>query len=324
MSAVLENETFDSTDSVEETSTESRVSKPLNPDRPKYNLAATEFTVKVDAYPQLKKNKVYTTHLVRRPTIEEEERKERMTPLLTMSAGKVGEQQAQQTNVDIVPGDRYLYNQIIKKVWGYNAPGVPQSEEGTDPQTVVQVRDPETREIVEKPLVEAIPDDHKSLVVNSLFPSNPNSFEIVENSELTGFSLVGGQEWTLRQTIGGQEQQDDGTFSEPDFIVEYVFNEPTASDMKAFRTKGFAVKTWSDKNGRQNEERRIILPAIVSLFDSLISSMDGVVVDRGETGETFNARDKTHLALVPPAFKKNAILKLFTFLQADLSKSASA
>lgn len=303
--------------------TEPSFSKPLDPNRAKYNLAATEFRMIVNPYPQLKK-KILTTHLVRRPTIEEEERKERMTPLLTKSAGKVGDAQASQTNVDIVPGDKFLYDKIILKVWGYALPGVKEPEEGLDPRMMVQVKDKDTGERVEKPLVEVIPDDHKSLVVNSLFPSNPSNFEVVENDEIVGFSLVGGQEWTVRQTIGGQEQLDDGTFSDPDFVVEYSFNEPSADDMKAFRTKAFAVKTWNDKKGISNEERRIILPVVTGLFDKLISAIDGVTIDRGETGEEFNVRNKDHVALVPPSFKKNAILKLFSFLQADLGKSASA
>lgn len=320
----LENETFASQDSTDEQSVESRVSKPLDPNREKYNLAATEFTIKVNPYPQLKKKKIITTHLVRRPTAEEEERKERMTPLVTKSAGKIGDAQAQQTNVDIVPGDRYLYDKIIKRVWGYNVPGVQEDESGIDPFTKVKVKDRATGELVEKTLVEAIPDDHKSLVVNSLFPSNPNNFEVVDNDEVVGYSLVGGQEWTLRQFIGGMEQQEDGTFSEPDYIIEYIFNEPSGEDMKSFRTKGFAVKTWSDKTGVQNEERRIILPVITSLFDKLVSSMDGVTVATETSAEEFNIRKAEHLLLVPTAFKKNAILKLFTFLQADLGKSASA
>lgn len=320
--SVVENETFDKQDSADAQSVESSFSKPLDPNRAKYNLAATEFTIKVNPYPHLKK-KVITTHLVRRPKIEEEERKERMTPLITKSAGKVGDAQAQQTQVDLVPGDRYLYERIIQKVWGYSAPGVTETEEGLDPQTIVRVRD-DNGDMVEKPLVEAIPDDHKSLVVNSLFPSNPSSFEVVENSEISGFSLVGGQEWTVRQLIGGQEQLDDGTFSAPDYVIEYLFHEPSANDMKSFRTKAFAVKTWNDKNGVQNEERRIILPVVTELFDKLVASMDGVTIATDKTAEEFDVRNRDHVALVPASFKKNSVLKLFSFLQADLGKSASA
>ncbi len=318
------NETFEQ-DSVDTNSTESFVSKPLDPNRAKYNLAATEFRMIVNPYPQLKR-KILTTHLVRRPTIEEEERKERMTPLITKSVGKVGDAQASQTNVDIVPGDKFLYDKIILKVWGYTVPGTkgPSPEDGLDPFMLIDVEDPHTKETVQKPLVSIIPDDHKSLVVNSLFPSNPANFEVVENDEIVGFSLIGGQQWTVRQTIGGQEQLDDGTFSPPEFIIEYTFNEPSADDMRAFRTKAFAVKTWNDKKGVSNEERRIILPVLTGLFDKLIGDVDGVIVDRGQSGEEFNVKDQNHVGMIPPSFKKNSILKLFSFLQADLGKSASA
>jgi hypothetical protein len=323
MSAVLKEEEAFETDSVEEQSTEFFVLEALDPNRTPYNIAEDEFNVNVNPYPQLKRKKIITTHVVRRPTIEEEERKERMTPLLTKSAGKVGDVQASQTNVDIIPGDRYLYNKVIRSISGYSLPGIDPTKT-LDPHTKVQVRDPETGENVEKELVDVIPDDHKSLVVNSIFPSNPNNFEVVENDEVVGFSLVGGQEWTIRQFIGGREQQEDGTFSAPDFVVDYVFNEPSANDMKGFRTKAFAVKTWRDKDGIENEERRIILPVLIGLFDRLVSIIDGVTIDRGETGETFDVHKKEHLAFIPPAFKKNAVLKLFSFLQADLGKSASA
>lgn len=319
----VETETFETQDSVEAQSTESRFSKPLDPNRQKYNLAATQFTINVDPYPNLKK-KVITKHLVRRPTNEEEEQKERMTPLITKSAGKVGDANAQQSNVDLGPGDRFLYNRILLRVWGYAVPGVEEGEEGLDPKTTVQVRDAESGDLVDKTLIEAIPDDHKSLVVNSLFPANPINFEVLENEEITGFSLVGGQEWTVRQTIGGMEQLDDGTFSEPDYVIEYVFREPSADDMKSFRTRAFAVKNWSDKKGVSNEERRIILPVVTALFDKLISTIDGVTVAREDTAEDFNVHNKEHVGLIPSSFKKNSILKLFAFLQADLGKSASA
>ncbi len=298
--------------------------KALDPVRKKFNVAVTDFTIKVNPYPTLKKKNLTTTHVVRRPTPQEEERKERMTPLISKSAGKVGESQAQQTVVDIVPGDRYLYREIIKRVHGYRIPGVTDDGSGLDPQTKVKVRDPETKEEVEKLLLDLIPDDHKSIVVNSIFSTEPNRFEIVDSDEVAGYSLVGGQQWTLRQSVGGLEQQDDGTFSEPEYIIEYVFNEPSANDMKTFRTKGFAVKTWNDKNGLSNEERRIILPVVTGLFDSLVSVIDGVEVDKGDSKEEFDLRNPEHLAMVPSSFKKSAVLKLFSFLQADLGKSASA
>jgi hypothetical protein len=324
MSAVLKEETFEQQDSVEQPA-ESFVSKPLDPNRQKFNLAQTEFTINVDPYPQLKKkNKKITQHLVRRPTFEEEERKERMTPLLTRAVGKVGDIQAQQTQVDISPGDNYLYGRIVKKIAGYGGIKTEDPDGWADPQTIVTVRDPDTGEMVDKPLVEAVPEDHKSLVVNSLFPSNPNSFEIVDNDEVVEYSISGGQQWTIRQFIGGREQLEDGTFSEPDYTLEYTFYEPSANDLKAFRTKAFAIKNWNDKNGAQNEERRIILPVLTGLFDKLIASLDGAVVATENTGEDFNARSKEHVALVPPSFKKNAMLKLFSFLQADLGKSQSA
>lgn len=291
----------------------------IDPDRKKYNLAATEFTITVNPYPQLKKP-IFTTHVVRRPTLDEESRKERMTPLLTKSAGRVDNVQAQQTEVDIVPGDRALYNKIVKKVFGYQSKaGQAPYEDGLNPTDLVETRDPQTGDVVEKPIVEAIPDDHKSLVVNSLFPSQ---FEMHDDGEMVGFSLVGGQEWSLRQDIGGREQLDDGTLSPADYVLVYRFKEPSETQMKAFRSKAFAVKSWNDKHGIQNEERRVVLSVMVELFDALLVSLEGAIIETGGgESENFDARNRSHMMLVPGQFKKGAILKLFTFLQADLKKS---
>jgi hypothetical protein len=236
----------------------------VDPDRKPYNFAATEFTITVNTYPQLKKP-ILTTHVVRRPTLEEEERKERMTPLLTKSAGKVGDNQAQQTEVDIVPGDRAIYNKILIRAFGYQAKaGEAPPKDGLGPQDLVEAKDPVTGEVVEIPLVDAIPEDHKSLVVNSLFPSQ---FEMHDSGEMQGFSFVGGQSWTVRQEIGGREQLEDGTLSPADFVLLYTFKEPTPNQMKSFRSKAFAVKSWNDRNGVQNEERRVVLSVMTGLFD---------------------------------------------------------
>jgi hypothetical protein len=299
-------------------STEPQVRTEIDPERKKYNLAATEFTITVNPYPQLARP-IFTTHVVRRPTLDEEERKERMTPLLTKSAGRVDNVQAQQTEVDIVPGDRALYDKIVKRVFGYQAKaGQAPPKEGLLPTDLVEALDPKTEAVVEKPIVEVIPDDHKSLVVNSLFPSQ---FEMHDDGEMVGFSFVGGQEWTLRQDIGGKEQLDDGTFSPAEYVLLYRFKEPTATQMKAFRSKAFAVKSWADRQGVQNEERRVVLSVMVGLFDNLLVSLDGAIIDSGSQGEAFDARNRQHVALIPGQFKKGAMLKLFTFLQADLGKS---
>lgn len=307
---------------LDETAQEVVVSKPLDPNRKLYNFAETEFDKTVNPYPQLKKP-ILTRHIVRRPTLDEESRKERMTPMLTKSAGRVNDIQAQQTEVDITPGDRFLYNAIVKRVFGYQQKaGQAPPTEGLAPTDLVETRDDSTGEIIEKPIVEIIPDDHKSLVVNGLFPSQ---FDIYDDEvQLEGFSLVGGQQWELRQDIGGREQLDDGTISPAEYVLLYKFREPSAAQMKSFRSRAFATKSWSDKDGRQNEERRVILSVMAELFDALLVSIEGGNIDRGNTGEAFDSRNKEHLALVPGQFKKGAMLKLFTFLQADLGKSQAA
>jgi hypothetical protein len=163
------------------------------------------------------------------------------------------------------------------------------------------------------PLVDAIPQDHKSLVVNGMYPS---FFDVYKEAELESFSLIGGSEWTLKQDIGGREMRDDGTLSPADFTILYTFREPSQAEMRKFRSSGFATKNWTDKDGVQNEERRLILRVICELFDQILVGIEGVKV--GES--SFDIKNREHVALIPGLFKKGCIMKLFTMLQADLGK----
>lgn len=329
MNEQQQNKTFDADNGPMESFEDESIGRSvsiIDPNRTPYNIAAEEFTISVNPYPQLKK-KIITKHVVRRPTADEEDRRERMIPMITTEAGKVGDVEANTTELDFVPGDRALYDKIVKRVFGYDrGDGKPAPEDGLDPRELIQARNSDG-ELEEMPVISALPDSHKSLVVNGMFPSVFDIHE-TETGEMESFSLGAAREWTLRQDIGGREKLEDGTTSPPDFVVLYTFREPTAAELKKFRSSAFAAKSWRDRDGYTHERRTVVLRVIAELFDRLLVSADGLIVHRGTdaTGESenFDVRNREHVAFIPGTFKKGAMLKLFTFLQADLGNSQSA
>ena len=284
-----------------------------------YNLAATEYSVVVNPYPQLK-TPIFTTHVVRRPTFEEEERRERMMPLVTKEAGKVEGETASQTEIDPIPADSALYDKTIKRIYGYTfTKGEKPAEDGLDPHSLVTSPNGHG-ELKEMKVYEAIPASHKSLVMQGLYPS---VFEIQE-VEVDAFVLGAAREWTIVQEMGGRQKLEDGTLSKPDYVIKYTFREPTAEELRKFRSSAFSAMNWRDKDGNQRERRTLVLKVVSDLFDSLLYAVDGVSIDRGASSEKFDVRNREHLKLIPSNFKKGAMLKLFTFLQADLGNSQSA
>lgn len=275
-----------------------------------FDLSVTEFTVNVNPYPQLK-NPIITTHKLRRPTFAEEDTRERMMPVITKEAGKVENSNASQTELDDVPANVGLYNKIVQRVYGYEkVAGEGAPADGVAPDELVQGRN-EEGETVEMKAVDAIPDSHKSLAISGIFQSA--GFE-VEEAELKAFSLGAGREWNLVQSIGGKHIREDGTLSPADYTVKYVFKEPSAAHLKKFRTLAFAAKSWRDKEGVMKDRRTIVLSVVCELFDQLIRSVEGFTV--GDV--PFDVRNPEHVKMIFGTYKKEAILKLFIFLQADL------
>jgi hypothetical protein len=282
----------------------------MNSEQKTFDLAATEFTITVNPYPQLKKP-ILTTHVLGRPTFDDEDRRERMMPVITKEAGKVENSSASQTELDEVPANVALYNKIIKKMLGYEkVAGEGAPAEGLAPEDIVQGRNADG-EPTEMKAIDAIPDSHKSLAINGIFQSS--RFE-VEEKELQAFSLGAGREWVLIQSIGGKTKQEDGTLSPADYTIKYTFQEPSAAHLKKFRTLAFAAVSWKDANGFMRDRRTVVLSVINELFNALVRSVEGFVVN----GEAFDVRNPDHLSKIFGTYKKEAMLKLFIFLQADL------
>jgi hypothetical protein len=236
-----------------------------------------------------------------------------MMPIITKEAGKVDNASASQTELDEVPANVALYNKIIKTIFGYEkVAGEGAPEAGLTPDEIVQGQDADGN-AKEMKAVDAIPDSHKSLAVNGIFQSG--GFE-VEEAELKAFSLGAGREWNLTQSIGGKHKQEDGTLSPADYTIKYTFKEPSAAHLKEFRTKAFAAVSWRDASGIMKDRRTVVLSVVCELFNKLIRDIEGFVV----SGTEFDVRNSEHVSKIPGTFKKEAVLKLFIFLQADLGE----
>lgn len=270
-----------------------------------YPMDKDPITVRLNIFPTLEKAH-YVTHVLRRPTFEEEETRERMMPLITTDAGKVDGADASSMSIDNEPANKTLYDKIIQRVVGYSlVPGEKPSEEGVSPDETVQLIDGGISNVRD-----LIPLSHKSTAIEGMFPS---TFDLDVSDEEFTFALGGGREWVLRQEIGGKQKQEDGTLSPPQYVVKYTFREPTEAERKKFRSSAINAVTLRTKNGVK-ERRSTNLRVLRDLFDAMIVGVEGATVD----GKPLDVRDKKHLTFIPGAFKRGALIKLFTFLEADL------
>lgn len=249
-------------------------------------------------------------HVLRKPTFEEEEARERATPLVTLDKGKIdvadGEKaDASSMTLDTEPANVKLYDKIIQTVKGYGVPGF---DKGADVPATTPITTADGEEYTVRDL---IPSNHKATVIDVMFPSF--SFEVeVEDEEFT-FALGAGREWTLKQEIGGRTKQEDGSLSDPDHVIRYIFREPTEAERKKFRSSAIIALTLRTKDGIR-EQRTSNLRVISELFDDMIVRVEGAVVG----DDLVDVRNRVHLKAIPAQFKKNAIIRLFGFLEADL------
>lgn len=284
------------------------VSEELDPNREKFILDADEFTLTVNPYPQLK-NPVITKHTVGRPTFEQEVVRERATPIVVAEAGKVNGEQGSSTFLEDERANVNLYNKIVTRVFGYPRNfGEAAPEDGLDPQEEVTIN----RRGDRKKAVDSIPERHKSLVINGMYPYFMEMHEVDEDAQVNPF---GGNEWTLKHEIGGKEELEDGTLSPPEFTLLWTFEEPTTADWKKFRGAFPSVQFTDRKTGRRREQRTSNLKIMAEIFDRLLVGVEGAIL---QDGSEVDVRNADHLRKIPGAFKKGAMIRLFSFLQADL------
>lgn len=272
-----------------------------------YPMDTNPIKIKINVVPSMEKP-FYVTHVMRKPSFNEEEARERKSPLITSEAGKIDGKDASSMSIDDEPANVELYDKIILGVIGYGLkPGDKAGEDEVSPDTTVET--PKGTKTVR----ELIPDSHKSTAISGMFTS---SFEVeVEEQEFV-FALGGSRDWKVRQDIGGKVKREDGTLSPPDYQVFYTFREPSELDRKKYRTK--AVQAVNLRDGKTNaitERRSTNLTIMRELFDSLIESVEGATVE----GKPIKVSDKNHIDAIPATFKKGTMIRLFNFLEADLS-----
>lgn len=252
--------------------------------------------------------KLYT-HILRKPTFDEEEAREKKMPLISTDVGTIDGNEASSMSLDDEPANVYLYDKILIGVKGYAIKkGEKASEEEIKADTLVPTADGD------KKVRDLIPAGHKSTAIIGMFPSR---FEVEtgEGEEDFTFALGGGREWTVKQEIGGRVKQEDGSLSKPDYTLRYTFREPTEAERKNFRTKAFTAVMLRDvKEGTSKERRSTNLRVVRDLFDALIVGIEGASV----AGKEINIANKDSVALIPGDFKKGSVIRLFNFLEADL------
>ena len=267
-----------------------------------YQMDVEHFQIKINIFPNADK-KHEVVHKVRKPNFAEEDARERMMPLIISDAGKIDGAEASSMSLDDETANVRMYDKIAVSVNGYALErGQKPSTEDIDVNTVIGD---------DKTVKDLIPPSHKSAVVNGLYPA---SYEVDFGDEEFYFALGGGREWKIRQEIGGRFKREDGTLSPPDYIIYYIFREPTQEERKKFRSQAISALTLRTTSGTK-DRRSTNLKVVNDLFDALIQTIEGASIEGGP----IDTRDKKQLAKIPATFKKGSLIRLMNFLEADLS-----
>lgn len=269
-----------------------------------YPMDMNPINVRMNIVPSMEKP-FFVTHELRKPSFKEEEARERAMPLETKDIGKIEGFDAQKTYIDDEPANVEFYDKLILSVSGYAL------EDGKiadkiSPDTMVSTPDGEAA------IRDLIPSEHKNTAINGMFPSY---YEVVTEENNFVFKLGGTREWKIKQEIGGRMRQSDGGLSDPNYTITYTMREPTEIERRVFRKDAISGATLRDtKTNAIVERRNTNLKTVRDLFDALIVDIDGATIG----GREIDARDKASIEQVPVTFKKGVIIKLFTFLNAEL------
>jgi hypothetical protein len=119
---------------------------------------------------------------------------------------------------------------------------------------------------------------------------------------------IGGDEWTIRQTIGPDPDS-------PRFTIDHILREPSESERAAFRKRASKV---SFVRGSRRPQTRISvdLGAYIQLYDSLIIDVQGATVG-GEPFFPEGAR-AAFIAAIDPTWKRQVVQKLMDAIEAAL------
>lgn len=226
----------------------------------------------------------YTTHRVRRPTLEELNNRESMTVYEMRDLG--GNEEEVVINDDT--GNSYVYDLIAREVQGYDL------GDGVDPQ--------EFRPVNEG-FLNLLSVPHKNAVLRGLYFSQA---KIEVDPQMTGFRLGGVREMRVRQSLG---QGDPAPFS-----IVHILREPSEPERAAYRER--ASQTRNVRGSRRARSKIVTnLSAAVELYDTLLLKIEGAQV----AGEEFTSANRgAYLRAIDPMYKRQVIVTLISSLEADL------
>lgn len=281
-----------------EVATEVAVRQPPSITEKLYPIDASHFLIRINIAPDTEKG-YWTTHKLRRPTFGDEESREALMPVKTHDQGKVEGHDSMALEFEVETADIRLYDNLIEEVSGFAAPG---TEEVVDNLAV-------TDEIKG-----FILPQWKSSVISGIYRSN---WEADQESLKKVYMLGPGRQWSIRQEIGGGKNPD-GTRRAPEYVVTYVFREPSEKERRKFRNKALNASILRLRGGGSEERRTTNLRVVSELFDACIVEIRGAEVQKD--GALVDVRNSDHLKMILGNFKKNAVLKFFNTLEADLGE----
>lgn len=269
---------------------------PPKSDQKLYPLDVSHFNININIAPGSAEG-YWTKHKLRRPEFGEEESREALMPVKTHDQGKIEGHDAMAMEYEGESADIRLYDNIIETVSGFAPPG---SDASVDDLEV-------TDEIKQWIL-----PTWKSQAISGIYRS---VWEAEQESLKKLYMLGPGRQWSIRQDIGAGKNAD-GTRRPPQFTITYIFREPTEKERKKFRNRALNASILRLRGGGNEERRTTNLRVVSELFDACIQEIRGASVD----GKPVDASNTSHLKFVLGNFKKNAILKFFDTLEADLGE----
>jgi hypothetical protein len=250
--------------------------------KPIFEFNADEYAITINVTPTADEP-FYTTHIVRKPTFDELQKREEK---LVHEYREVAKRE-EEVDINDEAANAYLYDQIIRAVEHYDL------GDGADPA--------ERREVGED-LRALIPVAHKAAVVKGLYFGTAR---IETDPAMKGFRLGGVRELRVRQEIGPREQV---------APVVHVLREPGESERAKYRNQSTQLRAV--KGSRQSRSKIVqkLRPA-VELYDALIVRVEGATVG----GRTFDeAGREQFVAQIDALWKRQAVETVLASFEAEL------
>lgn len=279
-----------------EVTVEASASAPAKSTAKLYPFDVNVYEIRINIAPDTEAG-YWTVHRLRRPSFDNEISREAMMPVKTHDQGKIEGHDSMALEFEVESADITMYDKLIDTVDGFAPPGSSEPVNGLP---------------VDDEIKKLILPQWKSSVISGIYRS---SWEADQESLSKVYMLGPGRQWTIKQEIGGGKNAD-GTKREPEYVVTYVFREPTEKERRKFRTRALNASILRLRGGGSEERRTTNLRVVSELFDACVEDIRGASV----SGNPIDAHNPDHLKLVLGNFKKNAVLKFFNTLEADLGE----